>query len=54
MTIKAREKMGSLLNMAILFALVAMLGILLRIETKPRQNQPASHESFMAQVAYRQ
>jgi hypothetical protein len=53
MTTKARGKKGSLLNWAILIAFVVLLGILLRIETRPRENQPASHESFIAQIAYR-
>jgi hypothetical protein len=53
MTTKARGKKRSLLAMVIFSVFVAMLGILLRIETIPRQNQPASHESFRAQIAYR-
>jgi hypothetical protein len=53
MTTKVRKKMGSLINMVILSVLVVLLGLLLRIETTPRQNQPASQESFMAQIAYR-
>ncbi|GLH67171.1 hypothetical protein [Geothrix edaphica] len=53
MTTKVRGEKGSWLNRAILIAFVVLLGILLRIETRPRENQPASHESFIAQIAYR-
>jgi hypothetical protein len=53
MTTKAQGEKGTWLNRAILIAFVALLGILLRIETRPRENQPASHESFIAQIAYR-
>lgn len=53
MSTRAWKKRDPRLNMIILSILVAMLGILLRIETTPRQTQSASHESFAAQIAYR-
>jgi hypothetical protein len=53
MTTKAWRKKESWLNLAIFSILVAMLGILLQIETRPRQNQSASHEYFSAQIAHR-
>lgn len=55
MTIRIRAwgKKESWLNLIILSILVAMFGILLRMETIPRQTESASHESFAAQIAYR-
>jgi hypothetical protein len=53
MATKAQRKKGSRLHLTILVGLVVLLAILLRIETRPRENQPASHESFIAQTAYR-
>ena len=51
--INAWGKKESWLYLVILLILVAMLGILLRMETIPRQTDSASHESFAAQIAYR-
>ena len=50
--IKAWGNKESWLNLVLLSILVAMLGILLRMETIPRQTESASHESFAAQIAY--
>ena len=51
--VRAWRKKESWLNLVILSILVAMLGILLRMETIPRETESASHESFAAQIAIR-